>query len=109
MPLSGREAGHAVHFNKLIQSFPRNLMAQHGKAANGAVIASSEHIPLLYVTEDSVPSETEDALNSLGVSEIIFVEIDDVGSQVKDALSGYTITDLNTMQQAKQLGQETKL
>jgi len=68
-------------------------------AANGAVIASSEHIPLLYVKDDSVPSETEDALTTLGVSEIIFVEIDGIGSQVKDELGGYTLTDLTTMQQ----------
>ena len=67
-------------------------------AANGAVIASSEHIPLLYVTEDTVPSETQDALDSLGIEDVIFVGINDLGSQVKDELNGYTLTDLNTMQ-----------
>ena len=33
-------------------------------AANGAVIASLEHAPLLYVEEDFVPSETKNALTT---------------------------------------------
>lgn len=43
-------------------------------AANAAVIASLEHAPLLYVTEDSIPSATANALSSLGVGNIILVE-----------------------------------
>jgi hypothetical protein len=67
-------------------------------AANGVVIASQEHIPLLYVKEDSIPTETENALNTLGTSEIIFVELDNIGSEVRDELDSYTLTDLTTMQ-----------
>jgi len=49
-------------------------------AANGAVLASLNHAPLLYVTKDAVPSETTNALSSLGVNEVIFVNINDVSS-----------------------------
>ena len=57
-------------------------------AANAAVIASQENAPLLYVAEDSVPTETQNALTSLGVSNVIFVNIGavssaDVGSDVE--------------------------
>jgi len=64
-------------------------------AANGAVIASKEHAPLLYVTQDSVPSETTDALTQLGVSEIVFVNLNEVSSA---DLSG-SVTELTTMQE----------
>ena len=47
-------------------------------AANAAVIASQIHAPLLYVTEDSVPAETTEALNQLGVKDITFVNINEV-------------------------------
>ena len=47
-------------------------------AANAAVIASQMNAPLLYVTEDSVPSETQNALNSLGVKNTVFVNINGV-------------------------------
>ena len=41
--------------------------------ANAAVIASQEHVPLLYVKEDSVPPETKNAFHTLGVDKVIFV------------------------------------
>jgi hypothetical protein len=66
-------------------------------AANGAVIASAEHIPLLYVNEEALPTSTETALNNLGVSNIIFVGIDNLGDRVKSELSGYTLTEINSM------------
>ncbi|MFO8132585.1 MAG: PPC domain-containing protein [Thermoplasmatota archaeon] len=75
-------------------------------AANGAVIASLNHAPLLYVNPDSVPSETQDALDTLGVSNIIFVNIGeasgaDVGAdttyttmqEVVDAIKGYSASE----------------
>ena len=49
-------------------------------AANAAVIASMNHAPLLYVTKDDVPSATNDAINSLGANNIIFVNINEVSS-----------------------------
>lgn len=44
-------------------------------AANAAVLASQIHAPLLYVTEDSIPVETQNALDQLGVNKITFVNI----------------------------------
>jgi hypothetical protein len=67
-------------------------------AANAAVIASQEHVPLLYVTEDSVPSETTAALNALGVNKVIFVERGEIGSAVKGDLPTLE-ADLTTMQE----------
>jgi hypothetical protein len=66
-------------------------------AANAAVIASQEHVPLLYVDADSVPAETEAAFTALGVSNVIFVQRASIGSAVEADLP--TITDnLETMQ-----------
>jgi len=59
-------------------------------AANGAVIASLNHAPLLYVTEDSVPSETSDAIATLGASNVIFVNIDGVSSASVSGATEYT-------------------
>ncbi len=55
-------------------------------AANAAVIASQEHLPLLYVTEDSVPTETQDAFNYLGVNKVIFVQRGNIGDGVENSL-----------------------
>ncbi|MEA2054744.1 MAG: PPC domain-containing protein, partial [Candidatus Thermoplasmatota archaeon] len=59
-------------------------------AANGAVIASLNHAPLLYVTKDTVPSETSDALSTLGVSNVIFVNINGVSSASISGATEYT-------------------
>ncbi len=55
-------------------------------AANAAVIASQEHVPLLYVKEDSVPIETQNAFDSLDISKVIFVENNGIGNNVRDDL-----------------------
>jgi len=75
-------------------------------AANGAVLASLNHAPLLYVTPDGVPSETQSALDELGVNNIIFVNIGGVSSadigasttyttmqEVVDAIKGYSASE----------------
>ncbi|HDM67237.1 MAG TPA: hypothetical protein ENG62_02490, partial [Thermoplasmatales archaeon] len=67
-------------------------------AANAAVIASQEHAPLLYVKEDEVPTETQNALNTLGVKEVIFVERGGIGEKVKGSLPTIK-ADLTTMQE----------
>lgn len=66
-------------------------------AANAAVIASQEHVPLLYVTEDSVPAETQAAFTALGVTQVIFVERNGIGENVKGSLPTLK-ADLTTMQ-----------
>jgi len=55
-------------------------------AANAAVIASQQHLPLLYVTEDDVPTETQSAFTALGVTKVIFVERNNIGSGVRSKL-----------------------
>jgi hypothetical protein len=63
-------------------------------AANGAVLASQIHAPLLYATTDSVPTETQNTLNQLDVKQILFVNINDVSSAVPSG----SVTEINTMQ-----------
>ena len=67
-------------------------------AANAAVIASQEHVPLLYVTEDSIPAETQSAIDTLGISNVIFVQRGNIGSAVEGSLPTID-TNLKTMQQ----------
>jgi len=67
-------------------------------AANAAVIASQEHVPLLYVKENEIPTETQNAFNTLGVDNVIFVERGEIGSGVRDDLPTIQ-ADLKTMQQ----------
>jgi len=67
-------------------------------ASNAAVIASQEHVPLLYVREDSIPAETQAAFNDLGVNNVIFVQKGNIGSAVQSSLP--TISEnLKTMQE----------
>jgi hypothetical protein len=64
-------------------------------ASNGAVLASQMHVPLLYVTENNVPVETQNALNQLGVKNIMFVNINGVSkAQPKGA-----VTEITSMKQ----------
>jgi hypothetical protein len=67
-------------------------------AANAAVIASQKHLPLLYVTEDSVPTETANAFTTLGVTKVIFVERNNIGSGVRSKLPTID-ADLKTMKE----------
>ncbi len=67
-------------------------------AANAAVIASLNHAPLLYVSENSIPSATSAAFSALGVTKVIFVERGDIGKA--SFPSGITVqTDLTDMGQ----------
>jgi len=67
-------------------------------AANAAVIASLNHMPLLYVTKESVPAATASVFTALGVTKVIFVERGEIGAAVRSKLP--TIQkDLKTMQE----------
>jgi hypothetical protein len=67
-------------------------------AANAAVIASLNHAPLLYVTENAIPPATSAAFTALGVNKVIFVERGDIGKASFPA--GITVqADLTDMQQ----------
>ncbi|MFA5103356.1 MAG: hypothetical protein WC525_09415, partial [Candidatus Thermoplasmatota archaeon] len=67
-------------------------------AANAAVIASLNHLPLLYVTPDTVPTATASAFSALGVTNVIFVERGEIGADVRSKLPTVT-KDLKTMQE----------
>jgi hypothetical protein len=62
------------------------------------VIASLNHLPLLYVTKNSVPAATTDAFTKLGVTQVIFVERNNIGSAVRASLPIESGKDLTTMQ-----------
>ena len=89
---------YRFHINVELRRHSPQRNAAALSASNAAVIASAEHAPLLYVKEDSIPAQTQNALDSLGISEIIFVQIKNIGNTVKNQLSSYSLTDLNTMQ-----------
>ena len=78
-----------------IRNHNSNRVNAEMSAANGAVIASINHAPLLYVTEDSIPSQTSNVLTALGVNEIIFVNIGEISS----ASPTGSVTEYTTMQQ----------
>ncbi|MGY5876451.1 MAG: C25 family cysteine peptidase [Candidatus Thorarchaeota archaeon] len=67
-----------VDVNWEIERLPQNLAGYLESAANGAVLASLLNIPLLYVTDTSVPAITEWALNRLGVTNVILVDPADI-------------------------------
>ena len=85
VPFLDKETGDAsfnggYHITAKIRTYNPDRIDAALSAANGAVIASMNHAPLLYVTEDSVPSETSNALSQLGATNIIFVNINEVSS-----------------------------
>jgi len=55
------------------QIYPEKLAYSFESAANGAVIASIENAPLLYMKKNSLPNCVKEALNTLGVKEVILV------------------------------------
>ena len=67
-------------------------------ASNAAVIASLEHVPLLYVEEDSIPSDTAAAFSDLGINNVILVEKNNLGANVRSKLPSIK-DDLKTMQE----------
>jgi len=83
----------SYHITGTFREHGNNRVSAGLSAANAAVIASLNHAPLLYVTETDVPSETADALNELGVSNIIFVDINDISS----ASPSGSVTEYNSL------------
>jgi len=78
----GEDVGYSgsYHINAVTREYNENRLNAAMSAANGAVIASMHHAPLLYVTEDAVPTETADAISALGANTIIFVNIGSASS-----------------------------
>ena len=93
-PYMQKSGSVSYHITASIRNYNPKRIAAGLSAANAAVIASLKHAPLLYVKEDSVPSETSDALTKLGVTNIIFVNINKISSA---SLPG-SVTEYNTVQ-----------
>ena len=83
----------AYHISVNVRNHNLKRIDASMSAANAAVLASLEHAPLLYVTEDAVPAETSDAIASLGASTIIFANINGVSSADPGATTEYTTLD----------------
>jgi hypothetical protein len=83
------------HLKTIVRNHNPDRVNAGLSASNAAVIASSQHAPLLYVKKDSIPTETTNALTSLGVSNIIFVNLNEVSS----ASPSGSVTEYTTMQE----------
>lgn len=79
----GFSGSYSIKIDKRVYNEKRLNAAM--SAANGAVIASMNHAPLLYVTENDIPAETSEALSSLNPENIIFVNIGSISSAEVDA------------------------
>jgi hypothetical protein len=66
-------------------------------AANGAVAASLTHKPLLYTAVDSIPDETIDALNKLGVTDITFIDLAGNDIVANELTANYNVKRVTTM------------
>ncbi|MCD6573808.1 MAG: PPC domain-containing protein [Thermoplasmata archaeon] len=94
VPYKQTSGSVSYHITATIRTYNPKRIDAGLSATNAAVIASLMHAPLLYVKEDSVPSETSDALTKLGATNLIFVNINKVSTA---SLSG-SVTEYNTMQ-----------
>ncbi len=63
-----------VDLSWAVSTFPSNLQAYLESASNGAVLASLLNVPLLYVTENSIPDSTLRAVQRLGVTVSFLVD-----------------------------------
>lgn len=61
-----------------------------GNAANGAVWASLNNIPLLYANDDELPETTGEALKKLGVDKVYLVDMADRGEKAKEGIGDLT-------------------
>jgi hypothetical protein len=82
----------SYHITAEIRTHNPDRVSASMSAANAAVLASMKHVPLLYVTPDSVPSETSSAISSLGANNIIFVNLEDVSSADLTYNTKYSLT-----------------
>jgi len=81
-----------------LKEINQNRINAEISASNAAVIASQEHVPLLFVNDDSVPIEIKNVLISLGINDVIFVENNEIGNNVRDKLPNI-VADLKSSQE----------
>ncbi|MFX0055263.1 MAG: hypothetical protein ACFFAX_06945 [Promethearchaeota archaeon] len=72
--IDATEEENNVDLSWVVSTLPSGLQAHLESAANGAVLASLMNAPLLYVTEDSVPEATLNAVQRLGVNVSFLVD-----------------------------------
>jgi len=70
------------------QTMSREEVGGLAAAAQGAVLASEMNAPLLYATPRGLPSETEGALDLLGVREVVLLDLMGRGSAARGAIEG---------------------
>jgi hypothetical protein len=86
-----------VNLSWTISSQSHQLPAYMEAAANAASLASLLNSPLLYVNEDSVPTETLWALTRLGVSDVWLVDPSNIQDATLEGLLNTTMT-VNNLQ-----------
>jgi len=79
--LNANQEQNNINLSWSISRLPSDLQSYMESAANAAVLASLLNAPLLYVYANQIPSETDWALNRLGVSTIYLVD----PSNIQDA------------------------
>ncbi|RKY66523.1 MAG: hypothetical protein DRQ02_08685, partial [Candidatus Latescibacterota bacterium] len=97
VPREEMEGSISYHIKAEIREYSTDRMNYGLSAANGAVIASLKHIPLLYASEDGVPDATLNALNSLGVNKVIFVDLAGNDAVNSELSSNYNVERITTM------------
>jgi len=101
-------------------SWEQNFSEQEGaaiaSATEAAVLASEKNAPLLYISSETLPTETKDALYKLGTEKIIIIDIDDhLKNIVKDelkndfTLSGHLTTYESVYQAIQAISESTDI
>jgi hypothetical protein len=72
--IDATEEQNNVNLSWAVSALPSDLQAHLESAANGAVLASLLNAPLLYVTENSIPESTLNAVQRLGVNVSFLVD-----------------------------------
>ncbi|MBS3748487.1 MAG: hypothetical protein KGY67_02170 [Candidatus Thermoplasmatota archaeon] len=83
------------HITATIREHNTKRVAAGLSAANGAVLASLNHVPLLFISEDEIPQVTADALDELGVSNILFANVDTTSTVTPEG----SVTEFTTLQE----------
>ncbi|MHA1924564.1 MAG: hypothetical protein ACW974_01485, partial [Candidatus Thorarchaeota archaeon] len=83
--IDATEEENNVDLSWAVSTLPSDLQAHLESAANGAVLASLLNAPLLYVTENSIPDSTLNAVQRLGVNASFLVDPANIHSAALEA------------------------
>ena len=72
--MDATEEQNNIEITWTISQLPNDLQSYMESASNAAVLASLLNVPLLYTYEDQIPTQTNWALNRLGVTNTILVD-----------------------------------